>query len=245
MNREIIKTINSYRRSTPHELTPLEASYSVNNESIHTYVCVGCYKPFKANSRYITDNNILHCKECIASIEKASPISSHRHYHRWRAIVSRCTNPKDKRYSEYGGRGINLYEPWITDGRAFIEYIESLPNADKVDESYTLDRIDNSKGYVPNNLRWESKQVQVLNQRLLKKSNSTGYSGVTKHVLNINGKRVLANPNKPYTARVRVGNGKRINLGYYKTELEAVKARDRYILENELTHHKTQVIHKL
>jgi len=240
MNRDIKRYQYRYSINTPIELTPI----SVGNEAIATFVCSSCLTPFKADIEYIKTHNILHCRECITSIEKVSPISSHRHYHRWRAIVSRCTNPKDKRYSEYGGRGILLYEPWITDGRAFIEYIESLPNADKVDEGYTLDRIDNNQGYMPGNLRWADKQVQVLNQRM-KKSNTTGYVGVTKHVLNINGERVLANPEKPYTARVRVGNGKRINLGYYKTELEAVKARDIYILENNLTEHKTQVIHKL
>jgi len=236
--KEHNRLINRYTQATPMKLTPVRGTtITIGIEDISEYICSGCLRPFKSKDSYIKDTGVIHCTGCIHSNES---ISSHKHYYRWRGIINRCNNPKDKRYKDYGARGINLYKPWITDGEAFIQYIEALPNSDK--ESYTLDRIDNEKGYIPNNLRWVSKQVQVLNQRLLKSSNSTGYSGVTKHVLK-DGK--VANPKKPYTARLRVGDNKRINLGYYETELEAVKVRDIYILEHNLKYHKTQVIHNL
>ena len=74
-----------------------------------------------------------------------------REYCAWSAIKQRILNKNDKRFKDYGGRGITLYEPWINSSKLFIEYVQSLDNNDKLD--YSLDRIDNNGNYEPGNLR--------------------------------------------------------------------------------------------
>ncbi len=59
----------------------------------------------------------------------------------WEAMLDRCTNPKNKRYKNYGERGIKVCVEWL-DLEAFAE--DMLPFYKK---GLTLDRIDNNQGY--------------------------------------------------------------------------------------------------
>ena len=54
---------------------------------------------------------------------------------------------------------LGMYEPWIDDPVAFISYIGQPPSS-----SHTLDRIDNSKGYLPGNIRWATPLEQGSNK---------------------------------------------------------------------------------
>jgi len=52
-----------------------------------------------------------------------------------------------------------MHEPWIDDPAAFINHVGQPPSGD-----HTLDRIDNSLGYVPGNLRWATPLEQGSNK---------------------------------------------------------------------------------
>ncbi len=82
-------------------------------------------------------------------------------YKIWANIIQRTTNPSNKHYIEYGQRGIRIADEWIKDSAAFIRYITTLPN---YGQGLSLDRIDNSKGYIPGNLRWATKAQQSRNR---------------------------------------------------------------------------------
>lgn len=83
-------------------------------------------------------------------------------YHRWKAIKQRCHNPNNKRYYQYGGRGIKMCDEWRNDFLTFEKW--AYDNGYK--EELTLDRIDNDKGYAPSNCRWTSYTEQARNRSI-------------------------------------------------------------------------------
>jgi hypothetical protein len=80
-------------------------------------------------------------------------------YRAWWSMLDRCTNPTNKNYHNYGGRGISVCLRW---GRfsAFLVDMGRRPAP-----HLSLDRINNDLGYGPNNCRWATASVQVSNRR--------------------------------------------------------------------------------
>ncbi len=182
------------------------------------YECQYCGGEWECRTTNI-DNYITKRCGCLVGKNTTHGLKSNRFYATWNNIFKRCTNPKNKAYKDYGGRGITVCEEWL-DVRNFIAWAESTyPNI----EGYTLDRIDNDKGYNPDNCRWADRITQVLNRRIMK-NNTSGYVGIYWH------KR-----GKKWRASISVNN-KLIYLGLFPTVQEAVLARDNYIIENKLPH---------
>lgn len=89
-----------------------------------------------------------------------------RIYSVWASIVQRCENPKSKRYSEYGGRGISMCKEWRNSFSAFEEWaISSGYDENAARGICTIDRIDNNKGYFPDNCRIVNNKIQCNNKR--------------------------------------------------------------------------------
>jgi hypothetical protein len=86
--------------------------------------------------------------------------SRSKEYNIWRGIVSRCTVPGSKYWPFYGGRGIAVCERWRGGFEAFLADVGRSPGPE-----YSLDRIDNDKGYEPGNVRWATHREQARNRR--------------------------------------------------------------------------------
>ena len=109
----------------------------------------GCY-----NRELLTKTNLTH------------NASNTRLYHIWICMKDRCYNPKNKKYKDYGGRGIIICDEWINDFEAFANwaydngYIENVSRGE-----CTIDRIDVNGNYCQQNCRWVNQKVQTNNKR--------------------------------------------------------------------------------
>ena len=77
----------------------------------------------------------------------------------WYNMLHRVNNPKNTSFKNYGNRGISVCDSWL-DFDTFYKDVES-----GYQEGLSLDRIDNDKGYFPDNVRWATKKEQANNRR--------------------------------------------------------------------------------
>lgn len=145
-------------------------------------------------------------KEKTVEAKTTHGLSSIPEYHIWALMKDRCLNKNSDNFPNYGGRGITVCEQWLK-FENFYEDMGQRPNP-----SLTIERVDNNKGYFPENCIWATKEVQARNTRI-HKNNTSGYSGIRWR------KR-----NKKYEVQICVKRNL-ISLGSFDDIAEAIKAR--------------------
>jgi hypothetical protein len=103
-----------------------------------------------------------HHEGCILGV----PHREHYLYPAWSGIKNRTSRLGDKRFSRYGGRGIEMYEPWRKSFDAFV--IDITDNLGHRPPGATLDRIDNDGDYSPTNVQWATYLEQARNRECSK-----------------------------------------------------------------------------
>jgi len=136
-------------------------------------------------------------------------------YSIWRGIKTRCYNPNDKKYHRYGGRGIVMCDAWL-DPVVFCQFVRE----NRKSPDLQIDRIDNDKGYSPENCRFVTNyENNAIGRRGISNRNTTGYVGVS-----------FDSRRKDYASEV-IHKGQRYRAYRFKTALAAHEWREAKLIE--------------
>lgn len=108
----------------------------------------------------IVNGKIKSCGCARAGVNKKHGLKSHSLYSKWNNMKQRCYNPNNCSYPNYGAIGITVCDRWLNSVEDFYNDV-----IDGWELGLHLDRIDNSKGYSPENCRWVSMKENQNNKK--------------------------------------------------------------------------------
>lgn len=129
----------------------------------------------------VRDGNTKSCGCLAAEIRKTRCVthgmSKSPEFSVWVDMKKRCYNPNGHRYKQYSEKGIEVGEEFREDFLAWYEHVGPRPDDGR---KWSIGRIDNTKGYVRDNMEWQlcSQQSKA---RAMPSSNKTGVTGVCMH----------------------------------------------------------------
>lgn len=174
-----------------NKLTVIERAENASSGAVRWKCLCDCGNYAIVRAANLKNGAVKSCGCLLHETEnkKTHGMSKTRIYQEWNSIKNRCTNPRNRRYEDYGGRGINICNEWKNDFLSFYNW--SVSNGYK--DSLTIERKDVDGDYCPENCCWIPLEEQANNRRM---NLSIEYNGKTQNLkewceeLNLNYKRV-------------------------------------------------------
>ena len=192
------------------------------NRSMGVFQCCTCSVEF--SSRMDRLKTMTGCCPPCANKRGGRKRSTHglnnansRLHVTWANMKRLCLNPRGSEVEKYAG--VTLCDEWMS-FEPFMEW--SLANG--YNDQLTLDRIESSKGYCPENCRYTDYNVQAANRRITDK-NTSGHVGISWD-------------RGRWAAKVQ-WQRKQIHLGRFRDIAQAIKARNDYLDLHALPHRRS------
>jgi hypothetical protein len=158
-----------------------------NKVAFYKCQCQVCKKIFVAGRKHMVGSAYSNgCRDCCrtAFIQNRTKHgfrkdreNQSKTYKAWLNIKNRCFNKNTPDYKFYGAKGITMSEFFRED---FMNFYNEVGEAPKDGQNWSIDRIDNTKGYEQGNLRWATNSQQVRNRSRFS-NNTSGRTGVSWH----------------------------------------------------------------
>ena len=146
------------------KLTVIERGEKNEKRGLYSWVCkCDCGNIKNVIGADLRNKNTISCgcmssRNFVSELNKTHGLSKTRFYSTWVDMRKRCENPKSKSYCDYGEHGIKVCDKWKT----FENFYDDMHAT--YSDDLTIERVDNSKGYSPENCKWIPKSEQSLNK---------------------------------------------------------------------------------